>query len=560
MRSDVVKKGPAKAPHRSLFKALGLTDEDLKKPLVGIVNAENEIIPGHIHLGTLTDAAKQGVRAAGGTPIAFPVIGVCDGIAMNHDGMKYSLASRELIADSIEVMAMAHAFDALVCVTACDKITPGALLAIARLDIPSIIVTGGPMLPGNLHGRKLDLIDVFEAVGAYNTKKITAKQLKEIEDCACPGAGSCAGMFTANSMSCMCEAVGIALPGNGAIPAVSGRRTALARQAGEAVMRLLKNNITPSRIITEKSLRNALAVDMALGCSSNTVLHLLALAHEIGVALDLEIINQVSARTPNLCRLRPGGLHYLTDLDRAGGVAAVMKELAKKKLLDLTAITATGNTLAKNLENAPGADGEIIKPVSKPYSKAGGLTMLFGNLAPEGCVVKSMAVAPSMLTNTGRARVFDSEDAAYKAILGGRIKPGDVVVIRYEGPMGGPGMREMLSPTSAVVGMGLGESVALITDGRFSGGTRGAAIGHVSPEAMAGGPIALVREGDSISIDIPGKKIHLHVGDAELEKRRAKWKQPAPKITTGYLARYAQLVTSASTGAVFRTSLASSRR
>jgi dihydroxy-acid dehydratase len=559
MRSDVVKKGPAKAPHRSLFKALGLSDNDLKKPLIGVVNAQNEIIPGHIHLGTLTEAVKDGVRAGGGTPITFPVIGVCDGIAMNHDGMKYSLASRELIADSIEVMVMAHAFDALVCVTGCDKITPGALIAIARLNIPSIIVTGGPMMPGNLHGRQLDLIDVFEAVGEYNTKKINAKQLKEIEDAACPGAGSCAGMFTANSMSCMCEAVGISLPGNGAIPAVSGRRTALARQAGESVMHLLRRDIKPSDIITEKTLRNALAVDMALGCSTNTVLHLLALSHEIGIPLDLDIINEVSAKTPNLCRLRPGGLHYLTDLDRVGGVAAVMKELTKKKLLHTNVITATGTTMEANLRDTPGADGEVIKPITKPYSKAGGLRVLFGNLAPEGCVVKSMAVAPAMMKNTGRARVFDSEDTAYKAILGKKIKAGDVVVIRYEGPMGGPGMREMLSPTSAVMGMGLGESVALITDGRFSGGTRGAAIGHVSPEAMAGGPIALVHEGDSITIDIPNKKIHLHVDDAELEKRRARWKQPAPKVTTGYLSRYAKLVTSAGTGAVFQSSLASAR-
>ena len=550
MRSDRVKKGPERAPHRSLFKALGLTDDDLKKPLVGIVNAANEIVPGHIHLNTLAEAAKDGVRAAGGTPLAFPVIGVCDGIAMNHDGMKYSLASRELIADSIEIMARSHAFDALVCVTACDKITPGALLAISRLNIPAVIVTGGPMMPGVLHGRRLDLIDVFEAVGEYKNKKITREQLTDIENHACPGAGSCAGMFTANSMSCLCEAVGIALPGNGATPAVSSARVQLARDAGAAIMTLLSKNILPSDIITRDALQNALAVDMALGCSTNTVLHLMALAHEIGAPLDLNVINKVSARTPNLCKLRPGGPHYLSDLHEKGGVAAVMKELAKKKLLHTGARTATAKTVAQNIAGAPAADGEVIRPVSKPHTRTGGITVLFGNLAPEGCVVKSSAVAPAMLKNTGRARVFDSEPAAQRAILGGKIKPGDVVVIRYEGPRGGPGMQEMLSPTSAVMGMGLGEKVALITDGRFSGGTRGAAIGHVSPEAMAGGPIALIKNGDKISIDIPGRSMTLQVDDKELERRRAAWKPPAPKINSGYLARYAAMVGPAATGAV----------
>lgn len=550
MRSDSVKKGPERAPHRSLFKALGLTNADLDKPLVGIASAHSEIVPGHIHLNTLAAAAADGVRAAGATPITFPIIGVCDGIAMNHEGMKYSLASRELIADSIEVMVTAHAFDALVCVTGCDKVTPGALLAMARLNIPSIVVTGGPMLPGNLHGRKLDLIDVFEAVGEYKSKKITKEQLCEIEDAACPGAGSCAGMFTANSMSCMSEALGIAPPGNGATPAVSSARMQIVREAGSMVVGLLKKNIKPSDIITPDAIENALAADMALGCSTNTVLHLMALAHEIGADIDLDVINRVSARTPNLCRLRPGGTHYLTDLYDVGGVGAVLKELAGAGYLHTDAITVTGKTVAANLKNVSGADGTVIRPVKKPHSKSGGITVLFGNLAPEGCVVKSSAVAPAMMKSRGTARVFDSEPAAHRAILGGKIKPGDVVVIRYEGPAGGPGMQEMLSPTAAVMGMGLGESVALITDGRFSGGTRGAAVGHVSPEAAAGGPIALVRNGDIIEIDIPKKSITLHVAGAELKRRRDAWKQPAPKITTGYLARYARMVGPSSKGAV----------
>lgn len=550
MRSDKVKKGYDKAPHRSLFKALGLSDAEIARPLIGVANAANEIVPGHIHLDTLASAVKDGIRSAGATPIEFPIIGVCDGIAMNHIGMKYSLASRELIADSIEVMATAHMFDALVCVTGCDKITPGALMAVARLNIPAVIVTGGPMMPGKLGSRRLDLIDVFEAVGQFKSKKISAEELKRIEDAACPGCGSCAGMFTANSMACMCEAVGIAPPGNGTHPAISAARVQLARQAGSLVVELLKRNIRPSDIFTLDSFENALAVDMALGCSTNTVLHLLALAHEAGVAVDLDVINKISGRTPNLCRLRPGGPHYLADLDEVGGVQAVIKELSRGKLIHTDALTVTGKTIGDNMKNAPAPDGEIIRPLKNPHTKTGGLTLLFGNLAPDGCVVKSSAVSPSMLKSKCRARVFDSEEAAQKAILGGKIKAGDVVVIRYEGPRGGPGMREMLSPTSAVVGMGLGEKVALVTDGRFSGGTRGAAIGHISPEAAAGGPIALVKNGDVISIDIPGHKITLHVEPAELERRRALWKQPPPNITSGYLARYARMVGSANRGAV----------
>jgi dihydroxy-acid dehydratase len=552
MKSDSVKKGIEKAPHRSLFKALGLTDEEISRPLVGVINSANEIIPGHIHLNTVTEAVKAGVRMAGGTPIEFGCIGVCDGIAMNHIGMKYSLASRELIADSVEVMATAHAFDALVAVTACDKITPGMMMALIRMDLPSIVVNGGPMLPGKLGGRSLDLIDVFEAVGQVKTGKMKECELKALEDAACPGCGSCAGMFTANSMACLTEALGMALPGNGTAPAVSAERVRLARRSGAAVMELLKRDIKPSAIINEKSFANALAVDMALGCSTNTVLHVLALAQEAGAKVTMKTIDAVGARVPNLCRLRPGGAHYLSELHEAGGVHAVMNELSKAGLLNLDVLTATGKKLSANIKNAKVLDSAVIRPITEPHTPTGGLTVLWGNLAPEGCVVKSSAVAPSMMKRRGRARVFDSEETAYDAILGGRIKPGDVVVIRYEGPRGGPGMREMLSPTSAVVGMGLGEEVSLITDGRFSGGTRGAAIGHVSPEAASGGPIALVREGDTISYDIPAKKISLEVPAAELKKRAAKFKPPAKKIKTGYLGRYADIVQSAHLGAVLK--------
>lgn len=552
MKSDAVKKGYAKAPHRSLMKALGITDEEMSRPLVGVINSKNEIVPGHIHLDTITDAVKAGIRMAGGTPIEFPVIGVCDGIAMNHIGMKYSLASREVIADSIEVMATAHAFDALVGVTACDKITPGMLLALARLDLPALIVGGGPMLPGRLRGRNLDLIDVFEGVGQYKAGKIPAGELKDIEDAACPSCGSCAGMFTANSMSCLCEAIGIALPGNGSIPAVYSERVRLAKESGMSVMNLLDKNIRPSDIITKKSIENAFAMDMALGCSTNTVLHVLALACEAGIDVGLEDIDRISRKTPNLCRLRPGGEHYLIDLYEAGGVLAAMKELAAKKLVHTGVITATGKKLSENLKKVKNIDENVIRPVNRPHTKTGGLTVLWGNLAPDGAVVKSSAVAGSMQSHRGPARVFNSEEAAYKAILGGRIKEGDVVVIRYEGPRGGPGMQEMLSPTSAVIGMGLGEKVSLITDGRFSGGTRGAAIGHVSPEAMAGGPIALVDEGDIISFDIAKGTLTVDLDEAELERRRAKFKPPKPKISSGYLGRYSQMVQSANLGAVLK--------
>ncbi|HPI77637.1 MAG TPA: dihydroxy-acid dehydratase [bacterium] len=552
MKSDSVKKGIEKAPHRSLFKALGLTDEEISRPLVGVINSANEIIPGHIHLNTVTEAVKSGIRMAGGTPIEFGCIGVCDGIAMNHIGMKYSLASRELIADSVEVMATAHAFDALVAVTACDKITPGMMMALIRMDLPSIVVNGGPMLPGKLGGRSLDLIDVFEAVGQVKTGKLKECELNALEDAACPGCGSCAGMFTANSMACLTEALGMALPGNGTAPAVSAERVRLARRSGIAVMELLKRDIRPSAIINEKSFANALAVDMALGCSTNTVLHVLALAQEAGAKVTMKTIDAVGARVPNLCRLRPGGTHYLSELHEAGGVHAVMNELAKAGALQLDVVTATGKKLSANIKNAKVLDRNVIRPITEPHTATGGLTMLWGNLAPEGCVVKSSAVAPSMMKRRGRARVFDSEETAYDAILGGKIKPGDVVVIRYEGPKGGPGMREMLSPTSAVVGMGLGEEVSLITDGRFSGGTRGAAFGHVSPEAASGGPIALVKEGDVISYDIPAKKISLEVPAAELKKRAAKFKPPAKKIKSGYLGRYADIVQSAHLGATLK--------
>ena len=552
MRSDLMKKGLERAPHRSLFKAMGYTDEEIARPIIGVVNSANEIIPGHIHLDLITADVKAGIRMAGGTPVEFPVIGVCDGIAMNHAGMKYSLASRELIADSIEIMATAHPFDALVFIPNCDKIVPGMLMAALRLNIPSIFISGGPMLAGRLQGRAVDLISVFEGVGAVKARKITSSELQQLEDCACPGCGSCSGMYTANSMNCVTEALGLGLPGHGTIPAVLAARHRLAKQAGMKIMDLLRKNVRPRDIATLAAFKNAIAVDMALGCSTNTVLHIPAVAHEAGIKLDLDLFNKISEKTPNLCKLSPAGPHHIEDLDAAGGIQAVMKVISKLGVVSEKAITVNGKTVAANLKTARVLNDEVIRPLAKPYSKQGGIAILRGNLAPDGAVVKQSAVAEAMQVNEGRARVFDSEDKAITAILGGKIKPGDIVVIRYEGPKGGPGMREMLSPTSAIVGMGLDKSVALLTDGRFSGGTQGAAIGHISPEAAEGGTIALVKEGDIIAIDIPAKKLTLKVDNAELEKRRISLKAWTPAITTGYLARYAKMVTSASTGAVFK--------
>ncbi len=552
MRSDLMKKGLEKAPHRSLFKALGLTDEELRRPLVGIANSANEIIPGHIHLDKIVEAVKAGVRMAGGTPIEFSTIGVCDGIAMNHEGMKYSLASRELIADSIEVMAIAHPFDALVLVPNCDKIVPGMIMAAMRLNIPAIVISGGPMLTGKFSGRAVDLISVFEGVGRVARGEWTEKQLKELEECACPGCGSCAGMFTANSMNCLAEALGMALPGNGTIPAVSAARMRLAKLAGLKVMDLLRKNLRPRTIATLNAFKNAMAVDMALGCSTNTVLHLPAIAHEAGIELNLDLFNTISDQTPHLCFLSPAGPHHLEDLDAAGGVPAVISELTKLGIIDTQVMTATGQMLAQNLKGIKVKDYTVIRSIKDPYHKEGGLAILRGNLAPKGAVVKQSAVAPEMMVNEGTAIVFDSEEEAMEGILKGRVKPGHVVVVRYEGPKGGPGMREMLSPTSAIAGMGLDKEVALITDGRFSGGSRGAAIGHVSPEAAEGGLIAFVKNGDKILIDIPKKKLSLLVDKEEINRRRQAWRPPEPKIKTGYLARYAQMVTSAGTGAILK--------
>jgi len=551
MRSDMMKKGVERAPHRSLFKAMGYTDEEIARPLIGVVNSYNEIIPGHIHLRTVTEQVKAGIRMAGGTPVEFPAIGVCDGIAMGHVGMKYSLASRELIADSVEIMAVAHPFDGLVFIPNCDKIIPGMLMAALRLNIPAVVVSGGPMLAGKLRGKPVDLITVFEGVGAVKSGKMTAKQLKEIEDSACPGCGSCSGMYTANTMNCMTEALGLGLPGNGTVLAVDSARMRLAKEAGMKILELIRKNIRPRDIATLAAFRNAIAVDMALGGSTNTVLHLPAVAHEAGIRLDLELFNEIGFRTPNLCKLSPAGAHHIEDLDAAGGVQGVMKEISKLGVIDGKALTVSG-PVAKNLKDAKVWDYSVIRPVKNPYSPDGGLAIIKGNLAPDGGVVKRSAVAPNMLVNEGRARVFDSEDDAIAAILGGKIKAGDVIVIRYEGPKGGPGMREMLAPTSALAGMGLAESVALLTDGRFSGGSRGAAIGHISPEAAEGGPIALVKEGDRIAIDIPKRRITLQVSAEELKKRRKAWRPPEPKIKTGYLSRYASLVTSGSTGAVLK--------
>jgi dihydroxy-acid dehydratase len=547
-----VKKGLEKAPHRSLFKAMGLTDEEINRPLIGVVNAKNEVIPGHIHLDKIAEAVKAGVRMSGGTPLEFPAIGVCDGIAMGHVGMKYSLASRELIADSIEAMTTAHGLDALVLIPNCDKIVPGMLMAAARLDIPAIIVSGGPMLSLNKNGKDLDLNSVFEAVGAVKVGNMSQEELMVVEDNACPGCGSCSGMFTANSMNCLSEVLGLALPGNGTIPAVYAERIRLAKLAGIKIMELLEKDIKPSDILNPKTFENALTVDMALGCSTNSMLHLPAIAHEAGVDINLDIANDISGRTPNLCKLAPSGPHHVQDLYQAGGVQAVMNELDKKGLLHLGLLTVTGQTVGENIKNAVVRDYDIIKPIEKPYSETGGIAVLRGNLAPDGAVVKRAAVAPEMLVHKGPARVFESEESVIKAILDGQINKGDVIVIRYEGPKGGPGMREMLSPTSAICGMGLDKYVALITDGRFSGATRGASIGHVSPEAMEGGPIAIVEEGDIISINITEGKLDIELSQEEIDRRFEQWKAPAPKVTRGYLARYAKLVTSASTGAVLK--------
>ena len=551
MISDNVTKGIPAAPNRSLFYALGYTKEELEKPLIGVVCSYNEIVPGHMNLDKIAEAVKAGVRAAGGTPIEFPAIAVCDGIAMGHVGMKYSLVTRDLIADSTEAMAIAHQFDGLVMIPNCDKNVPGLLMAAARVNIPTIFCSGGPMLAGHLtDGRRTCLSHMFEAVGSYYAGKLDEAGVEEYEQNACPSCGSCSGMYTANSMNCLTEAIGMALRGNGTIPAPLSARLRLAKHTGMQIMELVKKNIRPRDIMTEAAFHNADTVDMALGCSTNTMLHLPAIAHECGIDLSLEMSNEISSRTPNLCHLAPAGDTYMEDLDRAGGVHAVMKELTKKDLLDTSVLTVTGKTLGENLEGVVNRNPELIRPIENPYSPDGGIAVLKGNLAPEGCVVKRSAVAPEMMTHSGPARVFDSEDEAIQAIYDGKIVPGDVVIIRYEGPKGGPGMREMLNPTSAICGMGLGESVALITDGRFSGATRGAAIGHVSPEAALGGPIAFVEEGDMVSIDIPNCKIEVQVDDATLAARKAKWVCPEPKVKTGYLARYAKLVQSASKGAV----------
>ena len=550
MRSDAVKKGVQQAPHRSLFNALGFTKEEMERPLVGIVSSYNEIVPGHMNLDKIVEAVKMGVAMAGGVPRVFPAIAVCDGIAMGHVGMKYSLVTRDLIADSTEAMAMAHQFDALVMVPNCDKNVPGLLMAAARLNIPTVFVSGGPMLAGHVEGRKRSLSSMFEAVGEYTAGKINAEELEEYECKVCPSCGSCSGMYTANSMNCLTEVLGMGLQGNGTIPAVYSERIRLAKKAGMQVMELLRKNIRPRDIMTSEAFMNALTVDMALGCSTNSMLHLPAIAHEAGVELNVDIANEVSARTPNLCHLAPAGPTYMEDLNEAGGVYAVMKELTKKNLLNLDCMTVTGKTVGENIADSVNRNPEVIRPIDNPYSTTGGLAILKGNLAPDSGVVKRSAVVSEMMVHEGPARVFDCEEDAIAAILGGKIVAGDVVVIRYEGPKGGPGMREMLNPTSAIAGMGLGSSVALITDGRFSGASRGASIGHVSPEAAVGGPIALVEEGDIISINIPENKLELKVSDEVLAERRAKWQPREPKITTGYLARYAAMVTSGNRGAI----------
>ncbi len=556
MKSDSVKKGIERAPHRSLFKAIGYTDTEIERPLIGIANSANQIIPGHAHLDKLVEAIKAGIYMAGGTPIEFGTIGVCDGIAMNHVGMKYSLASRELIADSIEVMAIAHAFDAIVLVPNCDKIVPGMLMAAARLDIPAIVMSGGPMLAGRLStedgDKKIDLITVFECVGAVSSGKMTEEELATYENEACPTCGSCSGMFTANSMNCLSEAIGLALPGNGTIPAVMSARMRLAKVAGMKIVELFERQITPSKILTDKAFENALTLDMALGCSTNTALHLTALAKEAGKDLDLNLINDISNRTPHLCSMSPGGHHHVEELDRAGGIGAVAKELLKAGLIHADCLTATGKSVGENIKDLKIRNKDVIRSVDNPYHVKGGLAALFGNLAPQGCVVKQSAVLDNMLQHEGPARVFDSEEAVSQAILSGTIQKGDVLVVRYEGPMGGPGMQEMLTPTSAIAGMGLDAHVALITDGRFSGGSRGASIGHVSPEAMQGGPIAIIRDGDLIAVDIPGKTLTLKLSEQEIKDRLSKWSAPPPKITRGYLSRYSRMVSSGSEGAVLK--------
>ena len=550
MNSDHVKKGMQQAPHRSLFNALGYTKEEMERPLVGIVSSYNEIVPGHMNLDKITQAVKMGVAMAGGTPVVFPAIAVCDGIAMGHTGMKYSLVTRELIADSTECMAKAHQFDALVMIPNCDKNVPGLLMAAARINVPTVFVSGGPMLAGHVDGRKRSLSSMFEAVGAYEAGKMTAEKVEEYVNKVCPTCGSCSGMYTANSMNCMTEVLGMGLRGNGTIPAVYSERIRLAKHAGMKVMELLKNNVRPSDIMTKKAFLNCLTVDMALGCSTNTMLHLPAIAHEAGVELNMDIANEISAKTPNLCHLAPAGPTYMEDLNEAGGVYAVMNELSKKGLLYEDQITVTGKTVGENIKDVHNLNPEVIRPIDNPYMAQGGIAVLKGNIAPDTGIVKQSAVVPEMMVHEGPARVFDCEEDAIKAIKGGDIVPGDVVVIRYEGPKGGPGMREMLNPTSAIAGMGLGDSVALITDGRFSGASRGASIGHVSPEAAVGGPIALIEEGDIIKIDIPNNSLNVDVSDEELEKRKEKWQPREPKITDGYLRRYAALVTSGNRGAV----------
>lgn len=552
MRSDKMKSGIDRAPHRSLLKGMGYTDEELKRPIIGVVNAKNESIPGHIHLDRIAEAVKSGIHMAGGTPVEVPCIGVCDGTAMNHRGMNYSLPSRELVADGIESMAEANAFDAMVLIPNCDKIVPGMLMAAARVNIPTVVVSGGPMLAGRQKGKTLDLTMMFEAVGSVRAGTMTEEELYEMEGHACPGCGSCSGMFTANSMNCLTETLGMGLPGNGTIPAVYGERIRLAKESGWKVMEVLDRGLLPRDIMTQEAFENALTVDMALGCSTNSVLHLPAIAHEADIVIDLDIVNTISSSTPNLCKLSPAGPHHMENLYEAGGVQAVMKELASKSLLHLNLPTVSGKTIGEIVERAQVLDRNVIRLVDKPYSSTGGIAVLRGSLAPDGAVVKRSAVAPEMMVHQGPARVFESEEEAYQAILRGQINKKDVIVIRYEGPKGGPGMKEMLSPTAAIAGMGLDKDVALITDGRFSGATRGASIGHVSPEAMAGGPIAIVEEGDMISINIPEGKLDVLLEDGALQDRIKKWKAPASKISHGYLGRYARMVTSANTGAVLK--------
>ena len=549
MKSDAVRKGMQQAPHRSLFNALGMTEEEMKRPLVGIVSSYNEIVPGHMNLDKITEAVRIGVAEAGGTPVVFPAIAVCDGIAMGHIGMKYSLVTRDLIADSTECMAIAHQFDALVMIPNCDKNVPGLLMAAARVNVPTVFVSGGPMLAGHVHGRKRSLSSMFEAVGSYAAGKMTEEDVREYETHVCPTCGSCSGMYTANSMNCLTEVLGMGLRGNGTIPAVYSERIRLAKQAGMQVMECLRKNIRPRDIMTKEAFMNALTMDMALGCSTNSMLHLPAIAHEAGFDFEAELANELSEKTPNLCHLAPAGAHYMEDLNEAGGIYAVMKEIASLGLLNLDCMTVTGKTVGENIANAVNRDPEVIRPVSDPYSKTGGIAVLKGNIAPDTAVVKRSAVLPEMMVHEGPARVFVCEEDAIEAIKGGAIHEGDVVVIRYEGPKGGPGMREMLNPTSAIAGMGLDSTVALITDGRFSGASRGAAIGHVSPEAAVGGPIAFIEEGDIISINIPEYRLEVKISDEEMEKRKAAWQPKEPKVKTGYLSRYARMVTSANKGA-----------